>query len=212
MPPLVDPEEGEPAGPIFYRVYSNDGHGGPIDYATPVAEVSDATWTSGPLDAASSYRFGVRVYDSRSGLEESNIDASTALVLDALARDATRTPPAPVGLRAVPLAGGAVRLEWSCPAASAARSPSQFNVYMNPGAIASYASPTATTPASNSRNGVYSIELTGLADGVAYAAVVRAANSSGEEPNTAAVQFTADSTAPAPIDALISAATSRSGV
>ena len=211
MPPLVDPEEGGPAGPILYRVYANDGHGGPIDYSTPVAEVSDATWTSGPLVAASSYRFGVRAYDTRSGLEESNIDASTALALDALARDATRTPPAPVGLRAIPLAGGAVRLEWSSPAASAARSPIQFNVYLNPGAIASFASPTATTPASNSRNGVHSIDLAGLADGVIYAVVVRAANGSGEEPNTAAVHVTADATAPAPIDGLISAATSRSG-
>jgi len=200
-----------PVGPILYRVYANDGQGGPIDYSSPVAEVSEPAWTSAPLAAPGSYRFGVRARDARSGLEESNIDAAAPLVLDAEARDATRTPPAPIGLRAVPLAGGRARLEWASAAAPAARGALRFNVYVNPGAIASYATPTATTPASASRDGAYSVELDGLPGGVALAAVVRSANLAGEEPNTAAIHFAVDSEPPGSVDALLCIPTSRSG-
>ncbi len=56
-----------------------------------------------------------------------------------------------------------------------------------------------------------SVELGGLADGVRYAAAVRAANLAGEESNVSAVFFTADSSPPGRVDALLAASTSRSG-
>lgn len=198
------------SGPIVYRIYKNDGQGGAIDYSTPVAETTAATWTSGPLNAPGSYRFGVRARDETSGLEEANIDAAAALILNAQAGDATRTPPAPVGLRAIPLAGGRVRLEWATPVSSSDRRPFRFNIYMSPGAITSYAVPTATTPAASARNGFCFIELGGLADGVAFEAVIRSANDAGEESNVSAVRFTADSSAPDGVDGLLAAPTSRS--
>jgi len=188
---------------VGYRIYRNDGAGGPVDYGDAIAVVFETSWTSGPLPPGSSFRFAVRAFDPQAGLVDENLDASAALIIDAEGRDATRVPPAPIGLRAIPLAGGRARIEWTTADAPASRRPDRFHVYLQPQQVTSYAAPTAVATASSARGGGFAVEVGGLADGVRYAVVVRAANASGEEANVRAVSFTADSAPPTRVDLLI---------
>ncbi|AMV37363.1 fibronectin type III domain-containing protein [Planctomyces sp. SH-PL62] len=192
-----------------YHIYINDGMGGPVDYDAPVALVWEPTWTSGPLPPGSSFRFAVRAYDAETGLVDENLDASVALILDDEGRDATRVPPAPIGLRVFPRPGGRARIEWTVAGTPASRRASHFNVYVQPDEIASYAAPTIVATAASARGDSFGVEVGGLTDAATYAVVVRAANATGEESNTRSYYFTADSAPPTQVDSL-SAATSAS--
>ena len=48
---------------IAYHIYANDGIGGRFDYATPIANTTDLTCTTPPLNAPGDYIFAVRAYD-----------------------------------------------------------------------------------------------------------------------------------------------------
>ena len=100
---------------ISYHIYENQGLGDPINYAIPVGAVTRLNWTSGALNVPGQYRLGVRAFDASTGLEEQNVDAAVLLSLDAAGNDVSNVPLPPVGLRAFPKAGGAVRVEWICP-------------------------------------------------------------------------------------------------
>jgi hypothetical protein len=191
-----------------YRIYVNDGHGGPIDYATPVATVYSLTWTSPALDAPGSYKFGVRSFDA-SGLEEQNLDASARLDLDASGADVTRVPLAPLGVRALALAGGRVRVEWTSPTAERRRRPAGFRVYAQAGDLTDYTTPAAVAPNTADLSGVHAVEIGPLVDGVEYAIGVRAYNASGEEKNTSSVRVGADAAPPSPVDSLRATPLSR---
>ncbi len=193
-----DPEVG-------YHIYTNDGNGGPVDYTAPISLVYGARWTSSDLAAGATHRFGVRAFYSRTNLEERNLDAAVCVVLDAAAKDVSRTPPPPFGLRAIPLADGRVRIEWTCPGADRDRRPDQFYVYIQKNALTDYTSPAAVLALSDGFADSYSVELDGLTDSAHYVVGVRAGNASGFESNTNVVAFYADSTPPACIDGLIAA-------
>ena len=195
---------------LEYHVYANGGSGA-IDYDTPVATTGLLTWTSGVLACGSDWRFGVRCFDPGSGLEEKNLDCSVEIVLDGSCADVTNRPAAPFGLRAFALAGGSVKVEWHFPlttggnlaaAASSPRKPVGFHVYIGIPSV-SYASPAATVLYSAGFANTFAATLAGLMDGVVYSIGVRAYNASAEEPNTAFVTVTADSTGPSPVVSLV---------
>ncbi len=197
---------GDPA--VGYHIYTNNGDGGPIDYSSPISSVYGTRWTSSDLASGSTHRFGVRAFYSRTNLQERNLDAAACLILDAAAEDVSRTPPPPFGLRAIPLANGRVRIEWTFPGADGDRRPDQFYVYMQKNALTDYTSPAAVLPVSAGFAECYSVELEGLTDSARYVVGVRSANASGFDSNTNVIAFSADSTPPACIDGLIAAATS----
>lgn len=186
---------------LIYRIYSNAGLGGPIDYNSPIAETSGLEWTSEPLAVGSSFRFGVRAYDPAWGLLEENLDASVSLALDHAGRDVTRVPRAPIGLRAIDLGRGRVRLEWTDAGRRGSNMATMFHVYISPDSIADFSSPIVV-PAATSRGDAFATEIDGLVDGQRYAVVVRACNPHGEEGNVSTVHFTVDSTPPSQVDGL----------
>ena len=187
---------------ISYLVYANAGGGDPIDYAHPLAMIAAPGWTSPALSAPGHYKFGVRTRDLGTGLVEENLDAAIELVIDGAGRDCTAIPPAPLGLRFVPIAGGKARLEWSCPCQSAMRQPLGFNIYVGIDGPISYSVPYATVPWLPSRFDFFRAELGGLAGRGRCLVGVRAYNASGEELNTAAVAFTIDDAPPSQVDSL----------
>ena len=186
---------------LLYRVYANDGQGGVINYTSPIAEVAGLSWTTDELHPGS-YRFGVRAYDPASGLEEENLDASIALILDSEGRDATNVPAPPVGLRAIDRGAGRVRFEWTATGSPAIRRASRFHLYLAPGSITDFSMPYAVVPTATERGETYAAEVDSLADGVHYEAIVRAYNEFGEENNLRAIHITPDRTPPSRVDGL----------
>ena len=186
---------------LIYKIYSNAGLGGPIDYNSPIAETSGLEWTSEPLAVGSSFRFGVRAYDPAWGLQEENLDASASLNLDHAGRDVTHVPRAPIGLRAIDLGRGRVRLEWTDASRQDSNMATMFHVYISHDSNIDFSSPIIV-PAATSRGNAFATEIDGLVDGRRYAAVVRACNTYGEEGNVSTVHFTADSTPPSQVDGL----------
>jgi hypothetical protein len=185
-----------------YRVYVNQGLGDPINYATPVGAVTSLGWTSDPLSVPGQYRLGVRAFDSFTGLEEQNVDAAVLLSLDAAGNDVTKVPFPPVGLRAFPKAGGAVRVEWVCPTSDPSSQPNGFHVYITLGPTVDYSEPATTVPWSSGRFGAFMTDQAGLTDGFLYSIGVRAFSANGEEANTVAVTVKADGTPPSLVDSL----------
>jgi hypothetical protein len=194
---------------LFYHVYGNLGQGGQIDYTTPIALVAGHTWTSTTVTVPGQYKLGVRAFDPITGLEDQNIDAAIDLVIDAQGNDVTDVPPSPVGLRAFPVAGGKLRVEWTCPCGSTWRQPTGFHVYLSSGSSLDYSQPASTVLWSSSRSGSFSSDVSSLRDGMVYTVAVRSFNAVGEEPNKIALIVTADSTPPTAVDSLRVVATNQ---
>jgi hypothetical protein len=191
------------SGRLHYNIYINSGSGGPVDYSDPIGAVMTTTWTTSGLAAPGTWSFGVRAADGNG--EEENLDCAVTIVLDASGNDISARPAPPIGLRAFPLAGGAVRVEWYyTPVRESA--PVGFNVYLGPGVTPNYATPTAVVAYGSGRFNTFVADLLGLTDGMAYSIGVRAFNASGEEANTTSAGVTADATGPLPVDLLIATA------
>lgn len=192
---------------ISYNVYRNDGNGGPIDYSVPVATTAATSWTApGPLAFPGNWKFGVRAFRTDDAQEEQNLNVAAALVLDASALDVTRRPTPPSGLRAIPQAGGAIRVEWGWPLLNRTRQPTGFRIYVGAGGPTDYTTPKASVPFVLGQS-TYSVDLTGLDSGTTYSLCVRAFNDAGEETNTAAVLATSKAAGPQGVDALTATAT-----
>lgn len=191
-----------------YHVYANTGAGDPINYAAPVATVTSATTWSPPSDLTpGTWSYGVRAYDTVSGDEEQNLDASVTIVIDVDGRDVTDRPAPPTGTRAMPIAGGSIRVEWYYPpSTSGPTTPTGFNLYCTAGATVSYAAPAVVLPYSQGLFGTFQCDIAGLVSGQSYSIGVRAYNAVAEEPNTYAVAATADSAGPLAVDSLVGAA------
>jgi hypothetical protein len=193
---------------VVYDVYANSGAGDSVNYTAPKATASKLSWTSQALSAPGSYKFAVRARDARTGLEERNVDALVVLTLDGAGNDVTLVPAAPLGLRAFPMAGGKVRVEWTCASTVPSRQPAGFNVYWGAGGI-DYSHAAASVPWSAGRFGSFLQDLTGLTGGVSYSIGVRAFSSAREELNTNVVVVNADSTPPSLVDSLVAIATDQ---
>jgi hypothetical protein len=193
---------------ILYYIYSNAGTGDAIDYTTPKAVKTADSWTSAALNAPGDYKLAVRAYDARTGLEERNVDAVVELKLDVSGNDVTLVPAAPLGLRAFPIAGGKIRVEWSGACGDPSMLPVGFNVYCRAGSI-DYSHPAASVPWAAGRAGSFSEDLGGLTGGVSYSIAVRAFTSVREEPNKTVVVVAADTTPPVHVDSLVAIATAQ---
>jgi hypothetical protein len=158
------------------------------------------TWTTPDLVAPGTWRFGVRATDGNG--EEQNLDCAVTIALDAAGNDITNRPAPPVGLRAFPLAGASVRVEWYYPPARGAGAPTGFHVYIGAGATPDYATPAAAVAYGAGVLNTFVADLSGLTDGMGYSIGVRAFNASGEEANTTTVSVTADATGPLPVSGL----------
>jgi Fibronectin type III domain len=191
-----------------YHIFTNTGAGDPINYSAPAATVSTLTWTSSTLSFPGTWSFGVRAFDTVSGLEEQNLDCSVIVTLGTSGQDVTNQPLPAAGVRAFPMSGGSVRVEWPYPAVNRTRLPTGFNIYVGTGGTPNYASPAATVSFDAGIANSFVCNLTGLSDGTDYAIGVRAYNAIGEEPNTSTVTVTADATGPSPVVQLTGIATS----
>lgn len=162
---------------IVYQVFSNDGHGGPIDYTTPIATVAGTSYTTGPLAASGDYRFAVRAKDAATGLSEANTQASVRIALDAGGNDVGAAPGAPFALVARATSGGGCLAEWSYLGGKQAPAPASFLVYLTAGTSPALTIPVATAPYRPGVSG-YSCRLGGLADAVTYTVAVVARGAS----------------------------------
>ncbi len=189
--------------PIVYRIYSNGGSGGPIDYSTPIASVATTTFTTGPLSAPGDYRFGVHACNSSTGIEELNTQASLRISLDANGNDTGQGPNVPFALVTRPTANGGCRVSWGYQPRGQAAAPKTFAVYLTPGLT-----PDLTTPAASVAyvpgQPSFGCQLSGLADGATYTVSV-ASVPAGGRPTSSVVSTTVvgDSTPPMDVDALI---------
>jgi hypothetical protein len=187
-----------------YRIYGNGGGGGPIDYTTPLATTASLTWTSGVLAAGSRWRFGLRAFDTVSGLEETNVDAVVTLDLNTSQRNITNLPFPPEHLTVDPVAGGAV-VHWSYPFTAAANRPNAFFVFIG-SPVPDYGGDFSSV-LYNRGVVLYRSAITGLTPGVTYQVGVRAFNNAGQEPNTTVASVTIPASAPANVDSLAGTAT-----
>jgi hypothetical protein len=193
-----------------YHVYSNTGAGDPIDYSSVVETTASLTYTTSALSFPGAWSFGVRAFDTVSGLEEQNLDCALTIVLDASGDDITNRPAPPSGLRAIALAGGSVRAEWFYPPASGPRTPTGFHVFAGVGSL-SYATPTATVLYSQRIANSYFTDMTGFTDGTTLTIGVRAYNATADDMNTHTITVTATARGPAPVDGLVGVATAQGG-
>ena len=192
---------------IVYNIYANDGLGGAVNYATPIAATAALTYTPGPLPQASDTTFAVRAFDTTTGLEESNTEARVRIILDPNGQDISARPNAPNALAVRATAGGGCLATWGYNPVGQGGPPSAFLIYLTPGAAPDYTAAAATVPflAGMAR---FSCALAGLADGATYSVAVRASNPAAIERNTSAVaSVTGDATPPNNVDALSGVAT-----
>jgi hypothetical protein len=183
--------------------------GDPINYTVSLGTVTGQSWTSSALSVPGRFKFGVRAFDPAVGLEDQNVDASLELVLDASGNDVTGTPASPLGLRAFPITGGRVRVEWACPVGQPSRQPLGFRVYLGTGSVPDYTLPVSTVAWSNGRNGCFSAELGGLSDGAPRSIAVRSYNVVSEEQNSVVLHVTTDGSPPSVVDSLSAVATNQ---
>jgi hypothetical protein len=188
-----------------YHIYGNLGGGGPIDYSTVVATVATLSWSTPALAASSRWKYGLRSFDTVSGLEEKNVDAVVEIVLSGSQADVTNLPASPQHLTVTPTSGGGCRVEWSYPAITSSR-PTGFHVYVGT-PTPNYASVAATVAYTFGRL-TYRATLSGLSNGVVYQVGVRSYNATGEEANVATVEVTGKATPPSNVDSLTAVAVS----
>jgi hypothetical protein len=194
---------------IQYHIYGNDGAGGPVNYAAPVASVSGLTWNTPTLAPGGSYTFAVHPYDDVTGFEDRTADSRVSIVLDAGGLDTAGLPVPPLFVAVKPLSGGTARLVWYYPPGL---SVSGFHVYSWPtSGPANWASPVGSVGGTSQGNDgssharPFSFLLTGLSDGVAYAVGVRGYNASGEGQNTDTVNVTGRTSGPLAVVSLTAA-------
>jgi hypothetical protein len=190
-----------------YHIYANTGAGDPINYTSPAATVSALTWTSAPLSYPGTWSFGIRAFDTVSGLEEGNLDCAVTIILDSNGNDITSQPLPPPVLRALAMAGGAIRVEWYYPPSSRPKTPTGFYVYLGTNGTPNYATPAATVAYSTGIANSFVANITGPAGGTTYVVGVRAYNVAAEETNTNTVTVTADSAGPGAVVSLTGVAT-----
>jgi hypothetical protein len=186
-----------------YHLYGNGGSG-PINYASPIATVSALTWSSSALALGSSWRFGVRAFDTGTSLEEKNVDAQVLINVTAAGLDSGTFPAPPLLPSATPGVSGSIVVHWAYPITG--KRPTGFHVYAGV-TTPSFGSPAATvtyTPLP-----FFTATLTGFSDGQVIAVVVRAYNAAGEETNANIVTAIAAAAAPQAPDSLTAVATAQ---
>lgn len=180
---------------VQYHIYANTGAGDPINYASPIGTTSSLTFQPPALNPSSTYKFGVRSFDTVTGYEDKNVDAVVTIVTDASGHDITGRPAAPQALTATAAKGATIRLDWAYAFPSGTvPAPTGFHVYIGTGGTPNYGSIAATVAYTGLMH--YQTTLSGLTSGATYTIGVRAYNALAEEPNTNTATATADGAAP----------------
>lgn len=183
---------------IGYRIYRNDGAGGPIDYTTPYATTTATSITLPAVAPGSNYLYAVRAYDTVTGYEESNATAVAPLVTSASGADITRVPNAPAGAWAEPRGADGALVRWTYQGGMELGVPAGFRVYANAGSSVNWAlAPKATVPR-NVRD-AYRADITGLPVGTNVAVGVEAYNAVGSSRAPVLDPIIAGPAIPAPV-------------
>lgn len=171
---------------IKYRIYKGDSAGGPVNYDSPVATVATPGYATPNLPAPSRTKYGVRAFDTATGMEERNRDVALEIVIDAAGRDVSRRPAAPVGVTIEPAPSGTVAARWRYLPRPGTPDPDQFNVYISIGGATEFGEPARIIPFVP---GVldYRVLADGMEPGATYSVVVTAAVTSGGESEAQAV-------------------------
>lgn len=187
--------EGSP-GNVQYHVYSNSGIGDPINYSSPIDTTGTLTYTTAPLSFPGVWIFAVRAFYVGSGLEEMNVDAAVKIILDTSGKDITNSPPAPIGLRAFATLASTIRVEWTEPPSTSAKTPTGFHIYLGTTGTPDYTTIVGTVLFNTSLAGSFVYNSSPLLSGTTYAVGVRAYNSTAEESNTSTVLVVPQGTGP----------------
>jgi hypothetical protein len=168
---------------IVYNIYANDGAGGPVNYATPIATTTSLSYVTGVLPAGSDTTFAVRAEDTASNLEEANTDAQVRVILDTNGNDIGGQPNPPHALALSTAAGGGCLVSWAYFQAAGAATPLGFQVFLSENSAALYGSPASTVPYVFGQVG-YTCRLPGPYVLSTYLASVRTYNAAGSDVNT----------------------------
>ena len=173
---------------IAYRIYSNHGNGGPVDYSAPMASTASPTYATGPLGVSTDNTFVVRAYDTGTGLEQAGSEARVRVVVGADGTDVSNLPNAPHAIALSSTAGGGGRVNWAFAPAGDWGQPSGFHIYLilGQGAAVNDSSPSSRVTYTPGRVG-YSCLLPGPFALSSYTAAVRSFNAAGVEGNTVTV-------------------------
>jgi hypothetical protein len=178
------PGFGVPGGGDRFRIYANDGLGGPINFTTPVATVTGTSWTTPTLLPNGVYRYCVRTFDTVTGLEDDNADAIVEIRLDASGYDVSGVPSPAFAISARATASGGAQVSWAWLPRPNEANPTGFRVWLTAGVTVNYAAAPTATVAFVAGRRAYGAALTGLVAGTTYSIGVRAYNAAGDEPNT----------------------------
>lgn len=191
-----------------YRIYTNDGAGGPVDESTPIATVAGPPFVPDPLPPNSDRTWIVHAFDPVTGQEDRHVDARFRQVTGPAGEDLSGLPSPPVGVSASPAPGGTAVVRWKWLGIGKGPRPTQFRVYAaspslpapGPGPTAPLGiAPVATAPWAGA-DVLNSVPLPGLGYGWSGQILVRAANAAGEEGNLFAVNLTLPQSPPSAPD------------
>jgi hypothetical protein len=194
---------------VNYRLYANDGHGGPVNYSTPIQDGPSTSFATAV--APGDWTYAVRASDPISGIEERNTDATVRIVIGPDLTDRTAVPNPVIGLTAWATAGGGCKLDFVYSRTGQGGPPTSFHAYYWPAGSVDWSDPAGTCTGLASRavswgpgdvTQHFAMTLSGLADGVDYEVGVRAANDSGDDGSTRTVPVTGKGSGPAAVAGL----------
>lgn len=171
---------------IIYRIYTNGGTGGPVDYSAPVASTTGGSVAGIVISNDSDTTFAVRVLDDVSNKEEANTDAQVRILVDNAGQDVSGRPNPPHALSLASSTSGACRVSWAYAPAARFMAPIGFHVYLSEVSHATTAIPTATVEYTPGKIG-YSYLSVGPYSQSTYTASVRSFNAAGEDTGLASI-------------------------
>ena len=161
---------------ILYRIYTNHGSGGLVDYTTPLVSTPALTYAVGALGPSTDTTFVVRAFDDGTGFEEASTESRVRIIIAADGTDVSVQPNPPHAVTLSRTTGGGCRVCWAFAKAVPFGTPTGFNVYLTPGSVVTYATPTVSVPYSSGRLG-YSVTLPGPFAVSAYTVGIKSFNS-----------------------------------
>lgn len=131
---------------IQYRIYRNDGAGGPIDFTTPLTMTPSLTYQTTPL-APGDWSFVVRAVDDQTNLEDQGVTSRVRLIVGPTGQNLTGRPLAPPSFVARFRSPSQILVRWY----GLDRTPpypTSFGIWISStGSVDFTTSPTRTVPA-----------------------------------------------------------------
>jgi hypothetical protein len=174
---------------ILARIYMGDNAGGPVDYSTPFGETAADSIALPPLWPGGSRRVAIRFFDSDTGLEELNTDASIILSVSDDGMDVSVVPAPPAGLAIRETGTGAALITWQYNLRAGDNVPEYWYVYVKPGEAVDWSSPEGLVPydANATR---YSYQIAGYPAGAPVAIAVESRKGNARNPNSVQLVWT----------------------